>query len=188
MEKRRFDLIFALAAVCGLVLASMVAAQPTLRLGAASNTGGMVVFVGVDKSIFAKHGIDAKVMVRNTGPQLTKSLKAGEIDFVPAAFTNLPAALERGLKMRGVMGYVGGPARRTDRLNTALAQKPSTVNLLVTSKFPPEEFHVRLYQQVGSMRGVEGNTAKLYRVSPHHVRALSRYYWIKQIDLAPETK
>ncbi|ETX01177.1 MAG: hypothetical protein ETSY1_08445 [Candidatus Entotheonella factor] len=108
MERKRLILMVALTAICGLVLANTVAAQPTLRLGAASNTGGMVVFVGVDKGIFAKHGIDAKVVVRNTGPQLTKSLKAGEIDFAPAAFTNLPAALERGLKMRGVVGYVGG--------------------------------------------------------------------------------
>lgn len=106
MEKSRFHAILVLVA-CGLMWASTVVAQPTLRLGAASNTGGMVVFVGVDKGIFAKHGIDAKVVVRNTGPQLTKSLKAGEIDFAPAAFTNLPAALERGLKMRGVVG-VGG--------------------------------------------------------------------------------
>ncbi len=107
MERSRLNLILVLVA-CGLVVASTAFAQPTLRLGAASNTGGMVVFVGVDKGIFAKHGLDAKVVVRNTGPQLTKSLKAGEIDFAPAAFTNLPAALERGLKMRGVVGYVGG--------------------------------------------------------------------------------
>ncbi|ETX01173.1 MAG: hypothetical protein ETSY1_08425 [Candidatus Entotheonella factor] len=85
-------------------------------------------------------------------------------------------------------GYLSGPARRTDRLNAALARKPATVNLLITSKFPPEEFHIRLYQQVGNMRGVEGNTAKLYGVSPHKARALSRYYWIEQIDLAAETK
>ncbi len=85
-------------------------------------------------------------------------------------------------------GYLSGPARRTDRLNAALAQQPTTVNLLVTSKFPPEEFHIRLYQQVGSMRGVEGNTAKLYGVLSSEARVLSRYYWIEQIDLAPDAK
>ena len=108
MTSRPVHAIFVLILACGLLLAHGVSAAPILRLGAASNTGGMVVFVGVDKGIFAKHGIDAKVVVRNTGPQLTKSLKAGEIDFAPAAFTNLPAALERGLEMRGVVGYVGG--------------------------------------------------------------------------------
>ena len=67
-----------------------------------------------------------------------------------------------------------------------MAQQPTIVNLLVTSKSPPEEFHIRLYQQVGNMRGVEGNTAKLYNVSLSDARALSRHYWIEQIDLAPE--
>ena len=47
-------------------------------------------------------------MTRNTGPALTKSLNAGEIDFAPAAFTNLPAALERGIKVRAFVGYSGG--------------------------------------------------------------------------------
>ncbi|MBI3434002.1 MAG: ABC transporter substrate-binding protein [Proteobacteria bacterium] len=82
-------------------------AQDALRIGAAGNTGGMIVFVAQDKGFFNKHGLDAKVEIRNTGPELTKSLNAGEIDLAPAAFTNLPAALERGLDLRGIVGYVG---------------------------------------------------------------------------------
>ena len=30
------------------------------------------------------------------------------MDYAPAAFTNLPAALERGLNLRGFVGYTGG--------------------------------------------------------------------------------
>ena len=83
-------------------------------------------------------------------------------------------------------GYLTGPARRTTRLNTALAQPAMPLNLLVTSRFPPEEFHIRIYQQMGSMRGVTGNTAQLFGVSPANARILSRYYWIDQIDLAQD--
>ncbi len=82
-------------------------ADKELRVGAASNIGGMIVFVAQDKGFFAKHGLDAKVVVRNTGAALTKSLRAGQIDFAPAAFTNLPVALEKGLKLKGVVGYLG---------------------------------------------------------------------------------
>ena len=82
--------------------------------------------------------------------------------------------------------YLSGPSRMTDRLRARLAQQPATVDVLVTAKFPPEEFHIRLFQQVGSMRGVEGSTAKLYTVSPANVRYLSRHYWIHRIDLAPD--
>ncbi len=81
--------------------------------------------------------------------------------------------------------YITGPSRMTDRLRARLAQGPATVNVLVTAKFPPEEFHIRLLQQVGNMRGVEGSTAKLYTVSPANVRYISRHYWIRGIDLAP---
>ncbi len=105
---KRFRVILALALILGLGTAGSATAAPKLNLGAASNNGGMIVFAGVDRGIFAKHGIDAKVVVRNTGAQHTKSLKADQIDFAPAAFTNLPAALERGIKVRGVVGYVGG--------------------------------------------------------------------------------
>lgn len=86
---------------------TVVSAQE-IKVGAASNVGGMIVFVAQDKGFFAKHGLDAKVIVRNTGAALTKSLNAGEIDFAPAAFTNLPVALEKGIKLRGVVGYLGG--------------------------------------------------------------------------------
>ena len=90
-----------------MAVTSSAFAETKLRVGAASNIGGMIVFVAQDKGFFAKHGLDAKVVVRNTGSALTKSLNAGEIDFAPAAFTNLPVALEKGIKLRGVVGYLG---------------------------------------------------------------------------------
>ena len=41
-----------------------------------------------------------------------------------------------------------------------------------------------VYQDLGSMRGSEGNTTKLFRVEPGNVRKLSRKYWVERIDLA----
>jgi len=91
------------------------AAGPQFNVGAVNNTGGLVVFVAVDKGIFAKHGIDGKVVVRNTGPELSKALDAGEIDFGAANVSNIPVALERGLNVRAIVGYVGGSfAKATD--------------------------------------------------------------------------
>ena len=75
--------------------------------------------------------------------------------------------------------------RMTDTLRARLGEHPQTVDVLVTAKFPPEEFHIRLFQQVGNMRGVEGSTAKLHGVTPANVRYLARHYWISTIDLAP---
>ena len=110
-----------------LIAAGTTVGAQELKVGAATNVGGLIVFVAQDKGIFAKHGIDAKVVTRNTGAALTKSLRAGEIDFAPAAFTNLPAALERGLKLRGVVGYTGGSFSKSTSDNfMGIAARPGT--------------------------------------------------------------
>ena len=81
-------------------------------------------------------------------------------------------------------GYVTGPGRITDRLQAALDRDPPTVNIRVTAKFPPEIFHIGVYQNHGAMRGSDGNTTTLFRVRPGDVRALSRKYWVERVDLA----
>ncbi len=85
-------------------------------------------------------------------------------------------------------GYVTGPGRMTDRLNARLAENPAEVNVAVTAKFPPEEFHISIYQRLGSMRGVKNSTAFLHTMTPASVRYLSQYYWIDNIDLIPDKK
>jgi hypothetical protein len=81
-------------------------------------------------------------------------------------------------------GYVTGPSRISDRLQTALDAGPKRVNIVVTAKFPPEEFHMGIYQDVGAMRGSDGSSSTLFRVKPRDVQALARHYWIVKIDLA----
>ncbi|NQU70027.1 MAG: hypothetical protein HQ514_05725 [Rhodospirillales bacterium] len=81
-------------------------------------------------------------------------------------------------------GYAIGPGHITDRLHARLADNPKRINIAVTSNFPPEAFHMGVYQRHGNMRGTRGSTAILYRVKPTDLRYLSRRYWIKSIDLA----
>lgn len=82
-------------------------------------------------------------------------------------------------------GYAVGPGHITDRLHARMAENPKRINIAVTSNFPPEAFHMGIYQAYGSMRGTEGATAILYRVKPGDIAYLSRRYWIQSIDLAP---
>ena len=85
-------------------------------------------------------------------------------------------------------GYITGPSRITDRLHEALDAGPERVNIVVTAKFPPEEFHMGIYQDVGAMRGSKGKSSTLFRVKRRDVQALARHYWIDRIDLAPPLK
>ena len=136
MFKIRTDLVAAVAAI-GLAASSFAAnAQEELVVGAASNPGGLAVFVAQEKGFFAKNGVDVKVEIRNTGSELSKGLRAGEFDFAPAAFTNLPAALERGLDVVGIVGYVGAAFEKTtaDAVMALIAAKDSGINSVADLK------------------------------------------------------
>ena len=85
-------------------------------------------------------------------------------------------------------GYATSFGRVTERLSVRLAENPSRVNIAVTTNFPPEAFHMELYQSFGSLRGTTGNTAILFRVKPSAVAQLSRRYWITKIDLVSPDK
>ncbi len=120
-------LALAVAAALGLTAAGADAQAPQFNVGAVNNTGGLVVFVAVDKGFFAKHGLDAKVVVRNTGPEISKALDAGEIDVGAANVSNIPVALERGLDVRAIVGYVGSSfAKSTDDNMLGIAVRPDS--------------------------------------------------------------
>ena len=44
------------------------------------------------------------------------------------------------------------------------------MNIEVTTEFPPEAFHMGIYQNLGSVRGSKGNTTTLFRVKPADVK------------------
>lgn len=83
-------------------------------------------------------------------------------------------------------GYATGPSKLTGRLTDRLASDSERANIVVTTRFPPEAFHMSIYQELGRVGGTNGNDALLYRVRSADVRALSRQYWVVRIDLAPE--
>lgn len=84
----------------------------------------------------------------------------------------------------GWEGYVAAsaPGRLDERLSAALDRAP-LVNVAVTLGFPPEDFHVRLFQGYGVVSGVRGTTVLLNRVRPADVRRIARYYWVRRIAL-----
>lgn len=124
------------AAALPFVALSNTASAQDLVVGAAGNPGGLAVFVAQEKGFFAKNGVDVKVEIRNTGSELSKGLRAGEFDFAPAAFTNLPAALERGLDVRGIVGYVGAAYEKptADAVVALVASGSSGINSVADLK------------------------------------------------------
>jgi hypothetical protein len=76
------------------------------------------------------------------------------------------------------------PRRLGSDVAAALARQPR-VNVAVRLGFAPEEFHIRLFQGHGVVRGVEGHTVLLDRVSADDAGRIARYYWVRTIALRP---
>jgi hypothetical protein len=77
---------------------------------------------------------------------------------------------------------LSAPGRLAPDLAAALARN-ERVNVSVRLGFAPEEFHIRLFQGYGVVRGVSGTTVRLDRVSAEDVGRLARYYWVRAIAL-----
>jgi ABC-type nitrate/sulfonate/bicarbonate transport system substrate-binding protein len=92
-----------------VALAWAAGAQPPAVLTAAvgANVNHVPSFVGVEKGIFLKHGVDVKLKLLNTGQEMSKALQAGEAQIIGSAFSNFPVAVERGMAAKGVVGLMG---------------------------------------------------------------------------------
>ncbi|MBM3595967.1 MAG: aliphatic sulfonate ABC transporter substrate-binding protein, partial [Alphaproteobacteria bacterium] len=69
-------------AALALGLAASAAAQQALpiRIGAANATDHAAAFIGVERGIFAKHGLDAKLVMYQTGVEMINGLLSGAQD------------------------------------------------------------------------------------------------------------
>ena len=74
----------AIRAVAGLLLAfpltALAQAPLPIRIGAANATDHAAAFIGVEKGIFAKHGLDAKIVMYQTGPEMINGLLNNQQD------------------------------------------------------------------------------------------------------------
>ena len=59
------------------------------------------------------------------------------------------------------------------------------VNILVTLAFPPERFHIQLFQSYGRVSGTQENAVEIRRVKRADLSALARHYWVKRIEPLP---
>lgn len=91
-----------------------------------------------------------------------------------------------GILLGGYTAYarLTAPWRIAPALQEALA-RGGRADIAVTLRFQPEQFHVNLFQQAGTVRGVKGNVVLIGRVPTAEVERLARYYWIRRIDPMP---
>jgi len=111
---RRVILFVALAAWTAGAAPHMVFGQTLqVRIGAAYATDHAPVFVGVEKGFFAKHGLDAKVVMYPTGVEAINGLLGGAQEVNVMGTTPFLAGVSNGLPLV-LIGHLHGDPNRTE--------------------------------------------------------------------------
>jgi hypothetical protein len=56
------------------------------------------------------------------------------------------------------------------------------VNVLVTLSFPPERFHVQVFQGFGRVSGTQDNSIEVRNVPREQLTAVARPYWVRRVE------
>lgn len=56
------------------------------------------------------------------------------------------------------------------------------VNILVTLPFPPERFHVQVFQGFGRVSGTQDNSIEVRNVKRADLAAVARPYWVRRVE------
>jgi ABC-type nitrate/sulfonate/bicarbonate transport system substrate-binding protein len=110
--KRLVRLTALVLTLAGLTPSAPAQSPTPLAAAVGGNMNHVPSFVGVEKGIFLRHGIDLKLKVLATGQEMSKALQAGEVQIIGSAFSNYPVAVERGMAARGVVGMMGDRTTR----------------------------------------------------------------------------
>lgn len=62
------------------------------------------------------------------------------------------------------------------------ASGPEKVNVLVTLPFPPERFHVQLFQTYGRVSGTQENAVEIRGVKRADLTTVARPYWVTRVE------
>ena len=119
---------FIVAAGIALGLVSGVSAQQTLpiRIGAATATDHAAIFIGVERGIFAKHGLDAKVVMYQTGVEMINGLMGGAQDVNVMGSIAFLAGVSNGLPLV-LIGHLHGDALSMSySINNSIVATPAS--------------------------------------------------------------
>ena len=98
-----------------IVAAGIASAQPmpSIELVVGNNFGHLPMFVGVDKGLFKKHGVDVKLKVVNTGTEMVGAMQKSEVQAGDMSVTTFLKARHAGDPFR-VVGIIMSDATRSN--------------------------------------------------------------------------
>ena len=109
--KRTVIALAALAAAALMGASALAQDRIEIKIGAATAADHSAVFVGVERGIFAKNGLDPKVVLQPTGVELINGLLNGAHDVNVLGSTPFIAGVGRGMPLL-LIGHLHGDATR----------------------------------------------------------------------------
>jgi sulfonate transport system substrate-binding protein len=97
-----------------------------VNVGIANNLFGTALFVGVEKGIFARHGLNVRLKIFSTGQEVSKALTAGDVDFGTSAMNNFQAELAGGVVHTAVASLMGNAASLINDSSMAIVAAPGS--------------------------------------------------------------
>jgi hypothetical protein len=73
---------------------------------------------------------------------------------------------------------VAAPAK----IDNALSRGSERVSIMVTLPFPPERFHVQIFQGFGRVSGTEDNKIEVRGVKRADLTRVARPYWVTRVE------
>ena len=100
---------------CALAVAGVAPAQqlPVMEAVVGNNFGHLPMFVGVEKGLFKKHGVDLRLKVVNIGSQMVSSMQKNEVQIGDMSVTTFLKARHAGDPFR-VIGLIQSDATRAN--------------------------------------------------------------------------
>ncbi|MEO1017779.1 MAG: ABC transporter substrate-binding protein, partial [Pseudomonadota bacterium] len=122
---RMRNLGLALTALLGLTASASAQDVLPITIGAATATDHAPVFVGVEKGIFAKHGLDAKVEMYQTGVEMINGLLNGAQDVNVMGSVPFLAGVSNGFPLLLIGHLHGDPNRDYYAQNVSIVAGPN---------------------------------------------------------------
>ncbi|HET9002251.1 MAG TPA: ABC transporter substrate-binding protein [bacterium] len=104
-------LVGALVALVGLAPVASGQAPRQFTLATVNNMNHLPEFVGVEKGIFVKHGVDLKLKVLNSGAEVMRAFQGGDAQFLTLSPTTMAAAYNAGIRLVALVVVMGDPTR-----------------------------------------------------------------------------
>ena len=74
------------------------------------------------------------------------------------------------------------------KIAQSLPPEGDKVDLVVTLPFPPERFHVLVFQRYGRVSGTQENSVEVRGVRREDLRSIARHYWVKKVEPLPRER